>query len=448
MTLIEARYANRNVPRYTSYPTAPHFNAQIGPQTYAGWLADLPDAPLSLYLHVPFCREICHYCGCNTKASRKDEPIAAYGETLIKEIRLVRSLIGARRSVSHIHWGGGTPSLMPRTSFLRIMETLHEAFDFAPGHEHAIELDPRTVTAEIAGTLAMSKVTRASLGVQDFDATVQEAIGRLQSFDTVATAVGLLRNEDIDAINFDLMYGLPRQTLGAIRETVKRALALEPGRIALFGYAHVPWFKKNQTLIDETDLPEAQARRELADAAREAIVEAGYVAIGLDHFARPDDPMAIALRDGTLHRNFQGYTTDDAQILIGLGASSIGRLPQGYIQNAPDVGGWERAIDAGHPPVVRGIALDENDRTRADIIEMLMTCYEANVETIARRHGMKPEQLADGFERLQEMVDDGLAVIEGWTVRVTDSGKPFVRVAAAAFDSYLANSSARHSVAV
>ncbi|WP_321338560.1 oxygen-independent coproporphyrinogen III oxidase [Breoghania sp.] len=448
MTLIEARYANRNVPRYTSYPTAPHFNAQIGPQTYAGWLADLPDAPLSLYLHVPFCREICHYCGCNTKASRKDEPIAAYGETLIKEIRLVRSLIGARRSVSHIHWGGGTPSLMPRTSFLRIMETLHEAFDFAPGHEHAIELDPRTVTAEIAGTLAMSKVTRASLGVQDFDATVQEAIGRLQSFDTVATAVGLLRNEGIDAINFDLMYGLPRQTLGAIRETVKRALALEPGRIALFGYAHVPWFKKNQTLIDETDLPEAQARRELADAAREAIVEAGYVAIGLDHFARPDDPMAIALREGTLHRNFQGYTTDDAEILIGLGASSIGRLPQGYIQNAPDVGGWERAIDAGHPPVVRGIALDENDRTRADIIEMLMTCYEANVETIARQHGMEPEQLADGLERLQEMVDDGLAVIEGWNVRVTDAGKPFVRVAAAAFDSYLANGSARHSVAV
>ncbi|WP_321505653.1 oxygen-independent coproporphyrinogen III oxidase [Breoghania sp.] len=448
MTRIEARYANRNVPRYTSYPTAPHFNAQVGPQTYAGWLANLPDAPLSLYLHVPFCREICHYCGCNTKASRKDEPIAAYGETLIREIRLVRSLIGARRSVSHIHWGGGTPSLMPRTSFLRIMETLHEAFDFAPGHEHAIELDPRTVTAEIAGTLALSKVTRASLGVQDFDATVQEAIGRLQSFDTVATAVGLLRSEGIDAINFDLMYGLPRQTLGAIRETVKRALALEPGRIALFGYAHVPWFKKNQTLIDEAELPEAQARRELADAAREAIVEAGYVAIGLDHFARPDDPMAIALRDGTLHRNFQGYTTDDAQILIGLGASSIGRLPQGYIQNAPDVGGWERAIEAGHPPVVRGIALDENDRTRADIIEMLMTCYEANVETIARRHGMEPEQLADGFERLQEMVDDGLAVIEGWTVRVTDAGKPFVRVAAAAFDSYLANGSARHSVAV
>ncbi|MEI2384254.1 oxygen-independent coproporphyrinogen III oxidase [Breoghania sp. JC706] len=448
MTPIEARYANRNVPRYTSYPTAPHFSAQVDADAYAGWLADLPDRAVSLYLHVPYCREICHYCGCNTKASRRDGPIAAYGETLIDEIRLVRALIGAPRRASHIHWGGGTPSLMPRASFLKIVETLREGFEIEPDCEHAIELDPRTVTPELAETLAMAGVTRTSLGVQDFDPRVQEAIGRIQPEAVVEAAVAALRGVGLSAMNFDLMYGLPGQSEASIRRTAEHALALEPSRIALFGYAHVPWFKKNQTLIREADLPDAPARRMLAEAARDEIVAAGYVAIGLDHFAHPDDTMAIALADGTLHRNFQGYTTDDADMLIGFGASSIGRLPQGYVQNAPDVAGWQRAIDAGRAPIVRGIALDADDRARADIIEALMTNYVVDVEAVAARHGLDPATLSDGFERLEELVGDGLVEIDGWRVTVTETGQPFVRVAAAAFDSYLAAGHARHSVAV
>ncbi|PTW62092.1 oxygen-independent coproporphyrinogen-3 oxidase [Breoghania corrubedonensis] len=448
MTPIEARYANRNVPRYTSYPTAPHFSAQVDAQTYAGWLAELPERPVSLYLHVPFCREICHYCGCNTKASRRDGPIAAYGETLAAEIRLVRALIGAPRKVSHIHWGGGTPSLMPRTSFLRIVETVSQGFEIAPDCEHAIELDPRTVTRALADTLALAGITRTSLGVQDFDPTVQEAIGRIQPWETVAAAVDALKGVGLDAMNFDLMYGLPRQSEASIRRTAQRALELAPSRIALFGYAHVPWFKKNQTLISEADLPDASARRMLAEAARDEITAAGYVPIGLDHFARRDDTMAIALADGTLHRNFQGYTTDSADMLIGFGASSIGRLPQGYVQNAPDVAGWQRAVDAGRAPIVRGVALDADDRARADIIEALMTNYEVDVEVIAQRHAVGLDTLADGFERLGELVGDGLVEIDGWRVTVTETGQPFVRVAAAAFDSYLAAGQARHSVAI
>ena len=448
MTPIEARYANRNVPRYTSYPTAPHFGTDVGSQAYSDWLASLPDRPVSLYLHVPFCREICHYCGCNTKASRKDGPIAAYGETLAREIGLVRGLIGTRRPVSHIHWGGGTPSLMPRASFLKIVERLSEAFEILPDCEHAIELDPRTVTPELAETLALAGITRTSLGVQDFDPGVQVAIGRIQPYETVVAAVEALKGAGIEAINFDLMYGLPRQDADAIRYTAERALGLRPSRIALFGYAHVPWFKKNQTLIHEADLPDAPARRMLAEVAREEIVAAGYEAIGLDHFARPDDSMAIALKAGTLHRNFQGYTTDSADILIGLGASSIGRLPQGYAQNAPDVGGWQRAIDEGRVPIVRGVALGEDDRTRAEIIETLMTSYDVDVAEVAARHDVPAESLSDGFERLEELVRDGLVTVDGWRVTVTEAGQPFVRIAAAAFDAYLAAGQARHSVAV
>jgi oxygen-independent coproporphyrinogen-3 oxidase len=443
------RYATRNVPRYTSYPTAPHFGPEIGPDAYAGWLAHLdPAAPVSLYLHVPYCRAICHYCGCHTKAALRDDPVVAYADSLMAEIDLVAAKLPGKLPVSHIHWGGGTPSLLPAPQFRAIVARLAERFAFRPDAEHAIELDPRTVDETLVETLAATGITRASLGVQDFDPAVQEAMGRIQPYAQVERAVALLRSVGITALNFDLMYGLPRQTADTVRSTVERAAELGPSRIALFGYAHVPWFKKHQRLIDEAALPGAEARLALEAVARRALADAGYVSIGLDHFARPDDDMAIAAASGRLARNFQGYTTDAAAALIGLGASSIGRLPQGFAQNTPDIGAWARAIAEGRLATVKGVALHADDRLRGAVIERLMCDDRVDLAAVCAAHGAKLETFDEEVAALDELVADGLVEIDGAVIRVTERGRPFVRLAAAAFDAYLTRGAARHSVAV
>ncbi|MBN9669365.1 oxygen-independent coproporphyrinogen III oxidase [Roseibium aggregatum] len=445
-------YALRNVPRYTSYPTAPHFHNGVTAEVYAGWLEQLTaDDSLSLYLHVPYCREICHYCGCHTKASRQDAPLTAYGKTLGQEIGLVSTHVPNAGPVRHIHWGGGTPSLLPRQSLIELTGLMRVLFDLAPDLEHAIELDPRLVTAELAETLAIIGVNRASLGVQDFDLDVQKAIGRVQSYDVVADATAHLRAAGIDALNFDLMYGLPGQTAETILDTVEKTLSLSPGRIALFGYAHVPWMRKHQRLIDEAALPTAETRLELADVARTALLKAGYIAIGLDHFAREDDSMAIALRDGSLKRNFQGYTTDQGDQLIGFGVSSIGKLSSGYIQNISDVGNWRRSVEAGEMPVAKGLALSDDDLLRGRIIEELMTNYVCDLTPICDAFGFSTSALADAFSALEDLAADGLVRLElndNARVQVTEAGRPYVRLAAAAFDAYLADSKAKHSAAV
>ncbi|PVB62905.1 oxygen-independent coproporphyrinogen III oxidase [Labrenzia sp. 011] len=451
-------HALRNVPRYTSYPTAPHFHAGVTGETYAGWLADLtPDDSLSLYLHVPFCRELCHYCGCHTKATRREAPLKSYAATLAREIMLVGEHLRGSGPVRHIHWGGGTPSLLPKDSLIELTGLMRVLLDFAPDMEHAIELDPRLVTPELAATLATMGVNRASLGVQDFDPEVQKAIGRIQPFDVVARATADLRAAGIGDLNFDLMYGLPGQSPDTILDSVEKTLSLAPGRIALFGYAHVPWMRKHQRLIDEAALPGPAERLSLAELARRELQDAGYIAIGLDHFARPDDSMAIALANGSLKRNFQGYTTDQGEQLIGFGVSSIGRLSAGYIQNQTDVGNWQRSIEAGKLPVSKGLALSADDRMRARIIEDLMTNYACDLTPVCQEFGHTPQDLADALRALEELAADGLVRLDRGAndnakVEVTEAGRPYVRLAAAAFDAYLADSQAsgkaRHSAAV
>lgn len=458
MTKDPLSYALRNVPRYTSYPTAPHFHAGVTAETYADWLSTItPDDTLSLYLHVPYCRELCHYCGCHTKATRQEAPLKTYAVTLGQEIGLVGKHLKNAGPVRHIHWGGGTPSMLPRQSFVELSELLKSHFDLAPDLEHAIELDPRLVSAELAETLSAIGVNRASLGVQDFDLNVQKAIGRVQPYEVVARATDYLRSANLTALNFDLMYGLPLQTPDTILDTVEKTLSLAPGRIALFGYAHMPWMRKHQRLIDEATLPSAAERLQLADLARSALLEAGYVAIGLDHFARPDDSMAIALNDGSLKRNFQGYTTDQGEQLVGLGVSSIGKLSKGFIQNMPDVGNWRRSILAGELPVSKGLALSVDDRLRGRIIEELMTNYSCDLAPICKAHGMAVEDVSDAFATLDGLVEDGLVQLECGAgdevkVQVTEAGRPYVRLVAAAFDAYLVESQAtgkaRHSTAV
>jgi oxygen-independent coproporphyrinogen-3 oxidase len=442
--------AETSAPRYTSYPTAPHFSPAVGPDQVEAWVAALPgEASLSLYLHVPFCTAICSYCGCHTQAVKREEPVDAYCATLEREIAALAARSPAKR-VAHIHWGGGTPSLIGPERFLRLAAALSLNFDLKTIVEHAIELDPRTVTAELARALAKGGVTRASLGVQDLNLHVQEAIGRVQPYEIVVEAVRLLREAGIAAINLDLMYGLPLQSLDDVRRTARLAADLRPSRLAIFGYAHVPWFKTRQRLIDEAALPGAAERLAQAAAARETLEGAGYVMIGLDHAALPDDDMAKAQSAGTLRRNFQGYTTDQADALIGLGASSISRLPDGFAQNAPDIGGWSRAVEAGRMPITRGLAVTQEDRARADLIERLMCDFAVD-------YGLYAAKLGDaaGFDDAQADLDalarQGALRHDAVRRRIemTPAGRPFVRLAAMAFDARMkAAGAARHSVAV
>jgi oxygen-independent coproporphyrinogen-3 oxidase len=437
--------AERNVPRYTSYPTAPHFTGEIDADTYAQWLGALPPAAtLSLYIHVPFCTELCHYCGCNTRAVRRREPVDAYAERLIDEIALLSPLAG--RKLTHLHWGGGTPSILGPRWLATIAGRLASLFDLATLKEHAIELDPRRLDKPLVATLAKIGVTRASLGMQDAAPHVQQAIGRVQPFELVARAADWLRDAGLTALNVDLMYGLPAQTVRDVARSAELAASLGAQRMALFGYAHVPWFKTHQRLIDEAALPGLAERLEQAQVATETLQGLGYQPIGLDHFALPGDALAVAARQKRLRRNFQGYTDDDADTLIPLGASAIGRLPQGFVQNSPDVAGYARAVSAGRFATVRGLALTDDDRLRASIIERLMCDLAIDLDTIAGKGSAA--RFAEELARLAPLAEAGLVSVEGACVAVTDAGRPYVRIAAAAFDAYLAASEKRHSVAV
>ena len=440
--------AERAVPRYTSYPTAPHFANTVNGEVVRHWMATLnPDASLSLYLHIPYCRDMCAYCGCATKATKRDEPVETYVSTLIDEIEQAGAMMLAK-SVRAIHWGGGTPSLVGPKRFSRIMAALTNAFDLSNVVEHAVELDPRVVTEEFIAMMARHGVNRASLGVQDLNAHVQVAMGRVQPFAMVADCVAHLRAYGINAINFDLMYGLPQQSVADVEKSARLALTLKPSRIASFGYAHVPWMRPHQKMIDAASLPGAAERIEQAEMAERIFIEAGYQAIGLDHFALPDDPLAIAARNGTMRRNFQGYVTDDADALIGFGATSIGRLPRGYVQNFPDVGHWRRAVEAGELPIARGLVFSADDHARGAVIERLMCDFNVDFGGIADEYFGHADYFDDALAALDALAAQGVLTRQDRVVTLSEEGRSFVRLAAACFDAYLEHNRARHSVAV
>ena len=435
---ISLALAERNVPRYTSYPTAPHFSAAVGSEVYEEWLAALSrEASLSLYIHVPFCTELCFYCACNTRSVRKREPIEAYGERLVEEIALLGGLRG--RKLTHLHWGGGTPSILGPRWLEAITARLASLFDLSVLKEHAIEIDPRRLDPPLVDSLAGIGVTRASLGMQDASNHVQQAIGRMQPFELVERAADLLRAAGIERLNIDLMYGLPSQTVRDVARNAELGASLGPQRLALFGYAHVPWFKTHQRLIDEATLPGLRERLEQAQVAAGTLTGLGYRAVGLDHFALPNDELTVAARERRLRRNFQGYTTDDAQALIGIGASAISRLPQGFVQNAPDIAGYARAVSARRFASVKGLVLSDDDRERGAIIERLMCDLEVTIDA---------ERFTTEFATLRKMAAQGIVRVDGNQVAVTDTGRPFVRVAASVFDAYLAAGTKRHSLAV
>ena len=425
------RLARLNVPRYTSYPTAPHFSAAVRGDTVKTWLGELaPDARISAYLHVPFCQSMCFYCGCNTKIARKMEPVDRYTDNLIAELDCV-SAASAAHGVTDVHWGGGTPSALGAHNLRRLWAHFTGRFDVSKIAHHAMELDPRVLTAEFVAVMAEIGINRVSFGVQDFNADVQKAIGRVQPLDRVQKAFALVRNAGIDKINVDLIYGLPHQTLAHLQDNIRQTAALNPDRVSVFGYAHVPWMKKHQRLIDEAALPNAEARMEQADAVNALLIEAGYVAIGMDHYAKADDALCAAAEQGALHRNFQGYTTDCADALIGFGASAISTLPQGYAQNESTIGPYSQAIAAGRLATCRGHAFSADDKIRGALIERLMCNFDVDIAQIAPDMDM-----TGAYERLQALAGDGLVQVQGSRVKMTQAGRPFVRVAAQAFDAY------------
>lgn len=440
---------DRRVPRYTSYPTAPHFHAGVTTETYREWLGRIDGAsPLSLYFHVPFCKEMCWYCGCHTKIVRRYQPIGDYAAVMADEMALTAEAISARPPVTHVHWGGGTPTILSADDFARLMDRVRSLFTLQPDAEIAVEMDPRTVTEEMVAALARAGVNRASLGMQDLNDHVQEAIHRIQPYDMNARVVEMLRGAGIDRINFDLMYGLPDQSVADVERTVDLAVDLGPDRVAVFGYAHVPWMKSHQKMIREDALPGAEERFDQAEAAAARLVSHGYRRIGLDHFAREDDSMTRALDAGTLRRNFQGYTTDPAAALIGFGASSIGALPEGYVQNAAPLRQYADAVKNGQLPIVKGIALSNEDRMRRDIIERLMCDLQVDLGNVAASNGLPAKRFSAELGALAPMVQDGLVEISGSVVRITEFGRPLMRTVCAVFDQYLETGVGRHSQAV
>ncbi|MGD1038736.1 MAG: oxygen-independent coproporphyrinogen III oxidase [Roseiarcus sp.] len=448
---LVARYDGR-VPRYTSYPTAPHFSPAIGARTYAEWLGALsPAAPLSLYLHVPFCDRLCRYCGCNATVVRLDSSRRAYAALLEREIQGVAGLIGRRAKVSHVHWGGGTPTSLPGDRLSAIMARIRDSFAVSPDAEIAIELDPTSLPEDRLEALSEMGVTRVSLGVQDLEPAVQEAIGRRQSYEQTEDCARKARGLGVGSLNLDLIYGLPLQTEESVARTARRTLDLAADRVAVFGYAHVPWMKKHQALIPEESLPRPAERFAQQRAIHDALVEeGGYIPVGLDHYARPGDAMAAAAASRRLRRGFQGYTTDAAPALIGFGASAIGSLPDGYVQNAPTAPAYAKLIAAGGLAAVRGVALTNDDRLRRDVIERLMCDLEVDLVGIAEAHGADPTPLVACLEGLSRFEADGLAHWDGRRIEVSEKGRPFVRSVAALFDAYLTQDAdrPRHSRAV
>ncbi len=434
-------YDEERLPRYTSYPTAPHFSEAVTAQIYEGWLAGLPSSvKASLYLHVPFCRSMCWYCGCHTTITPRDEPIENYVGIMRREIELVARRLSAPLIVQHIHFGGGTPTIVEPRTFVALAASLRSTFNVAADAEIAVEIDPRTLAPAMIDALGEAGVTRASMGVQSFDPVVQRAVNRIQSAASTAAAADGLRAAGVGGINFDLIYGLPLQTVRSCVETVEQCLAMQPDRFSVFGYAHIPTFKKHQRKIDECDLPGSAARREQAEAIARALVDAGYVRIGLDHFARPGDAMVRAQRNGELRRNFQGYTTDPGDALIGFGASAIGRVPQGYVQNEVVLGRYADRVMQDRLPTAKGYRLTSDDLLRAELIERLMCDLDVDIEEICARHRTPLDRLTPSLSRLRALDREGLVDFDGRRVVVAADARMLVRTVASVFDAYLGSS--------
>lgn len=430
----------RAVPRYTSYPTAADFGDAIGHQDMAGGLdAVAAETPISLYLHIPYCRQICWYCGCNTGAANRSARLTAYLARLHDEIDLVAARLAGRGRLTRIAFGGGSPNAVPAAAFALLAAHARRAFA-GDAAVLSVELDPRGFDADWAAALHAAGATRASLGVQTFDPALQARIGRVQPDADIARAVDLLRDAGVTSINFDLMYGLPGQDEASLAASIERALDLAPERLAVFGYAHVPHLVARQRRIDAADLPDARARFGLAAHAHRRLTGAGYAAVGFDHFAQPADALARAARGGALRRNFQGFTEDPAQVLLGLGVSAISQFPDRIVQNDKHAGHWHAAVGQGRFAAARGLRRSAQDRLRAAAIEAILCHGRADLAGIADADA--------AWDRLAPFAARGLVRRRGTRLRLAAGALPYARVIAAVLDAYRHEDAVRFSHAV
>lgn len=435
------------VPRYTSYPTAPHFSTAVTGGDFADWVGALSGGSrISLYVHVPFCRRLCWFCACRTQGTSTDAPVRAYLDTLKQELALLRDVLPEGVTLSRLHWGGGTPTLLSPDMTTELAQDILSVVPLDAGAEFSVEIDPNEIDAARLDALAAAGMTRASIGVQDFDPQIQASIGRVQSYDVTRDAVEGLRARGVDSLNADILYGLPHQTPERISDSVQKLLSLSPDRVALYGYAHVPWMARRQQLIPSESLPRPEARLELFETARELFDWDGYVEIGIDHFARPQDGLARAARDGRLRRNFQGYTDDMATALIGMGASSISRFPQGYAQNAPSTSDYTKAVRDGRFATARGHVIGGDDLLRARIIESLMCNFGVDFQAIAQEFDTGADRIAAMAAPVAEKFA-GFVDLSAGGLTIRRRGRPLTRMIARDFDAYDL-SAAGHSSAV
>ena len=435
------------VPRYTSYPTAPHFSDAVGPREFGAWVSALPPgANLSLYVHIPFCRRLCWFCACRTQGTSSGAPVAAYLEVVKAELALLAARLPEGATLSHLHWGGGTPTILGPEMIADLAGAIFATVPLAAGGEFSVEIDPSEIDDARLDALAEAGMTRASIGIQDFDPEIQKIIGREQSFEITEAAVNGIRARGIDSLNTDILYGLPNQSQSKITESVQKLLSLNPDRVALYGYAHVPWMARRQTLIPSDSLPTPEERLRLFDTARRLFLWDDYDEVGIDHFARKADAMARATRDGTLRRNFQGYTVDDGIALIGLGASAISRFPQGYAQNRSGTGDYAKAIGEGLFGTKRGHAFSREDLVRARLIEQVMCRFRTDRAELESAYGADPRLLDRLFSAAAEAFD-GFVRRTPQGIEILQEGRPLTRMIARAFDAYEMDT-AGHSPAV
>ena len=424
----------KRLPRYTSYPTALEFGVPDA-VTHDEWLRTLPICePISLYFHIPYCEKLCWFCGCFTTISNKYDPVESFVEVLKKEIRQTAAKTG-RLKVSNIHFGGGSPSILTPDDFASLIDVLRQCYDIEDADEFAVEIDPRTVDRDKIFAYAAAGVNRVSLGIQDFNPETQEAINRVQPVSLIEETMKHFKDAGIRRINFDLVYGLPYQTLDTVRATIEQTIKFMPSRIALFGYAHVPHMKKHQKLITKHTIPEQKERQGQFDLASQLLIEMGYRSIGLDHFALPDDHLFVSYDQKLLKRNFQGYTEDKADTLIGFGPSAISSMPGGYAQNIPVINQYIEKISAGVSPVVRGLSVTKNDKMIREVISTLMCYSEIDPVKIADAHNIN-YQFEREFKDLDKLVGAGYMKNTGTLYRITESGKLFLRAIATVFDQY------------
>ncbi|MFP4337528.1 MAG: oxygen-independent coproporphyrinogen III oxidase [Halothece sp.] len=442
-TELLKKYA-QPLPRYTSYPPATELRENFNPQAFENAIAhgNTNQTPLSLYCHIPFCETPCYFCGCNTLITQRKEVADPYLDYVFKNIDQVSSLVDSKRKVNQFHWGGGTPNYLKLDQVERLWNKLNQEFTFEEKAEISLEVNPKFLDKNYLLFLRELGFNRISFGIQDFDLQVQEAINRVQTETMLFNVMDWIREVGFESVNVDLVYGLPYQTVETFRETIEKTIALDPDRIAVFNFAYVPWMKPVQKLLPEEELPSGEEKLKIFQMSIDKLTQQGYVFIGMDHFAKPDDELAIAQQNGELHRNFQGYTTKPESDLLSFGMTAISMLHDVYIQNQKRLKDYYRDLDAAQFPIQKGVQLQEEDHLRQAIIIELMCQFHFSPDCLKDKYGIEfnhnfSEYFASELSQLKDLAKDGLVEVQENTIEVTPTGRLLIRNIASVFDAYL-----------